>query len=169
MRRSTRSIHVFGRFSRFTDILSGASLFGPAGGPGLGIAGFGGVSNGANDSLALGTDIAINSKLVTDVRLGYFRYNIITRRTIRATPISRFLGENVQRRLLPLAQGNIRYAGHPDRGHQPRLTFRVRRQQQPQNQGPQFGSRPQHEPLQLPAEGEGRSVPNGQQLDKDDR
>jgi len=33
---------VFGRFSRFTDTLSGASLFGPAGGPGLGIAGYGG-------------------------------------------------------------------------------------------------------------------------------
>ena len=72
------SIHVFGRFSRFTDLLSGNTLFGPAGGSGLGLAGYGGTSKGANDSAALGTDIAINSKLVTDVRLGYFRYNIIT-------------------------------------------------------------------------------------------
>jgi hypothetical protein len=72
------SVHVFGRFSRFTDILSGNTLFGPAGGSGLGLAGYGGTSKGANDSAALGTDIAINSKLVTDVRLGYFRYNIIT-------------------------------------------------------------------------------------------
>ena len=39
--------HIFGRFSRFTDTLSGASLFGPAGGPGLGIAGYGGVSPGS--------------------------------------------------------------------------------------------------------------------------
>lgn len=70
-------IHVFGRFSRFTDILTGATLFGPAGGSGFGIGGFGGNSKGANDSLALGTDIAVNAKLVTDIRLGYFRYNII--------------------------------------------------------------------------------------------
>lgn len=69
--------HFFGRFSRFTDVLTGATMFGPAGGAGFGIGGFGGNSNGANDSLALGTDIAVTSKLVTDVRLGYFRYNII--------------------------------------------------------------------------------------------
>jgi hypothetical protein len=88
-------VHVFGRFSRFTDVLSGASLFGPAGGPGLGIAGFGGVSNGANDSLAVGADIAINSKLVTDVRLGYFRYDIITSKNDPGNTNLPFLGENV--------------------------------------------------------------------------
>ena len=88
-------VHVFGRFSRFTDVLSGGSLFGPAGGPGLGIAGFGGVSNGANDSLALGTDIAVNSKLVTDVRLGYFRYNIGTRKNDPGNTNLPFLGENI--------------------------------------------------------------------------
>jgi outer membrane receptor protein involved in Fe transport len=88
-------IHVFGRFSRFTDTLSGASLFGPAGGPGLGIAGYGGVSQGANDSLALGTDIAINSKLVTDVRLGYFRYDILTHKNDPTAANLPFLGENV--------------------------------------------------------------------------
>jgi hypothetical protein len=71
-------VHVFGRFSRFTDILSGTTMFGPAGGAGFGLGGYGGTSNGANDSAAAGTDIAINSRLVTDVRVGYFRYNIIT-------------------------------------------------------------------------------------------
>jgi hypothetical protein len=70
-------IHLFGRFSRFTDILSGSTMFGPAGGDGFGIGGYGGNSKGANDSLALGTDIVVNSKLVTDIRLGYYRYNII--------------------------------------------------------------------------------------------
>ncbi|MDP9038085.1 MAG: TonB-dependent receptor [Acidobacteriota bacterium] len=88
-------MHVFGRFSRFTDILSGSSLFGAAGGPGLGIAGFGGVSQGANDSLALGTDIAINDKLVTDVRLGYFRYNISTSKNDPGNTNLPLLGENV--------------------------------------------------------------------------
>ncbi len=88
-------MHVFGRFSRFTDVLSGGGLFGAAGGPGLGIAGFGGKSLGANDSLALGTDIAINSKLVTDVRLGYFRYNIGTSKNDPSNTNLPLLGENV--------------------------------------------------------------------------
>jgi len=71
-------IHVFGRFSRFTDVLTGGTLFGPAGGAGFGLGGYGGTSKGANDSAALGTDIVLNSKLVTDVRAGYYRYNINT-------------------------------------------------------------------------------------------
>jgi hypothetical protein len=91
----SQKMHIFGRFSRFTDILSGASLFGPAGGPGLGIAGYGGVSNGANDSLALGTDIAINSKLVTEVRLGYFRYDILTHKNDPGNTNLPLIGENV--------------------------------------------------------------------------
>ena len=87
--------HAFVRFSRFTDTLSGASLFGPAGGPGLGIAGYGGVSQGANDSAAAGIDVAINSNLVTDVRLGYFRYNIITHKNDPGNTNLPFLGQNV--------------------------------------------------------------------------
>jgi hypothetical protein len=88
-------LHLFARFSRFTDTLAGASLFGPAGGPGLGIAGFGGVSQGANDSLAAGADLAINSSLVTDLRLGYFRYNILTHKNDPGNTNLPFLGENV--------------------------------------------------------------------------
>ena len=34
--------------------------------------------NGTNDSVAAGTDIAINNNLLTDIRLGYYRYNIVT-------------------------------------------------------------------------------------------
>jgi hypothetical protein len=88
-------MHVFGRFSRFTDTLSGASLFGAAGGPGLGIAGFGGVSQGANDSLAMGTDIVVTSSLVTDVRLGYFRYDIATHKNDPGNTNLPFYGENI--------------------------------------------------------------------------
>jgi outer membrane receptor protein involved in Fe transport len=73
-------IHVFGRFSRFTDTLTGTTLFGAAGGPGFGLGGYGGTSKGANDSAALGTDIAVKPTLVTDIRLGYFRYNIGTQK-----------------------------------------------------------------------------------------
>ena len=72
-------MHLFERFSRFTDILSGKVMFGEAGGPGFGLGAppYGGNSNGANDSLATGMDIAISPKLLTDFRLGYYRYNIV--------------------------------------------------------------------------------------------
>ncbi|HUN82772.1 MAG TPA: TonB-dependent receptor [Terracidiphilus sp.] len=71
-------MHVFERFSRFWDLLSGKTLFGSEmGGAGFGIGGYGGNSNGANDSLASGMDIAISPKLITDFRLGYYRYNVI--------------------------------------------------------------------------------------------
>ncbi len=68
--------HFFERFSRFTDTLSGTVMFGAGGGPGFGINNYGGNSKGADDSDVVGTDIAINPKLLTDVRLGYLRYNI---------------------------------------------------------------------------------------------
>jgi hypothetical protein len=88
-------IHVFGRFSRFTDILSGNTLFGAAGGSGLGLGGYGGTSKGANDSLALGTDIALSTKLITDVRLGYFRYNVITAKYDTGNAALPIQGENI--------------------------------------------------------------------------
>jgi outer membrane receptor protein involved in Fe transport len=72
--------HAFARFSRFTDVLSGAQMFGNnLGGPGFGLGqpGYGGSSTGANDSFAGGMDYAVSSKLLTDFRLGYYRYNII--------------------------------------------------------------------------------------------
>ncbi len=70
-------MHVFARFSRFTDTLSGKVMFGDAGGPGFGISNYGGNSKGANDSLASGMDIALNPKLLTDFRLGYYRYDVV--------------------------------------------------------------------------------------------
>ena len=70
-------MHAFARFSRFWDTLSGKVIFGDAGGLGFGLGNYGGNSNGANDSLASGMDIAIGPKLLTDFRLGYYRYNVI--------------------------------------------------------------------------------------------
>ena len=74
--QATATTHAFGRFSRFTDTLTGTTLFGPAGGSGFGLGGYGGNSTGANDSAALGVDIAVSSSLLTDVRLGYYKYHI---------------------------------------------------------------------------------------------
>ncbi|KAA6463283.1 TonB-dependent receptor [Acidobacteria bacterium AB60] len=71
-------MHAFERFSRFTDTLTGKTEFGAAGGRGFGIGGYAGTSRGANDSLASGMDIALNPNLLTDFRLAYYRYNIVT-------------------------------------------------------------------------------------------
>jgi len=89
---TSQTIHVFGRFSRFTDTLTGKTLFGSAGGAGFGLAGYGGSSAGANDSAAAGVDIAINQNLLTDVRLGYFRYNIVTSKYDGTTDLGTQLG-----------------------------------------------------------------------------
>jgi len=72
----TQSIHAFERFSRFWDVLSGNTIFGPAGGPGFGINNYGGTSQGHNDSLAAGFDWAVKPTIAMDFRVGYYRYNI---------------------------------------------------------------------------------------------
>lgn len=91
----SQTMHAFGRFSRFTDTLTGKTMFGNAGGAGFGLGGYGGTSNGANDSLALGTDIALSSSLVTEVRLGYFRYNILTHKYDTTNANLPIQGENI--------------------------------------------------------------------------
>jgi hypothetical protein len=72
----TQGMHAFERFDRFTDTLSGTTIFGAAGGAGFGINNYGGNSMGANDSLAAGMDIAVSPTLLTDWRVGYYRYDI---------------------------------------------------------------------------------------------
>jgi hypothetical protein len=84
--------HLFARFSRFTDTLTGKTMFGQAGGAGFGLGKYGGNSAGANDSLAAGADVALSAKLVTDVRLGYFRYNILTSKFDAGTDFATQLG-----------------------------------------------------------------------------
>ena len=84
--------HAFARFSRFWDTLSGKVMFGDAGGPGFGINNYGGNSNGANDSLASGMDIAISPKMLTDFRLGYYRYNVIDTKYDQGTEFANTLG-----------------------------------------------------------------------------
>jgi outer membrane receptor protein involved in Fe transport len=90
--QATQKIHAFGRFSRFTDTLTGSTIFGAAGGTGFGIANYGGTSVGANDSVAAGADIAVSSNLLTDFRLGYYRYNAVTSKYDQGQPFSANLG-----------------------------------------------------------------------------
>ncbi len=89
----SEKIHIFERFSRFTDSLIGGQIFGSLGGNGIGYNNYGGISTGANDSFAGGADIAISSTLLTDFRLGYYRYDIVdTKVDQTATPATTLLG-----------------------------------------------------------------------------
>ncbi|MGA3010220.1 MAG: carboxypeptidase-like regulatory domain-containing protein, partial [Terracidiphilus sp.] len=88
----SEKMHAFERFSRFWDVLSGTVMFGDAGGPGFGIGGYGGTSQGANDSLASGMDIALSPNLLTDFRLGYMRYNVVDSKYDQSTDYATTLG-----------------------------------------------------------------------------
>jgi len=90
--QATSKMHVFERFSRFTDTLTGKTIFGDAGGTGFGLQGYGGTSKGANDSLAAGLDFAVNATLLTDFRVGYYRYNIVTSKYDQTTDFATALG-----------------------------------------------------------------------------
>nr|WP_232298888.1 TonB-dependent receptor [Granulicella tundricola] len=103
----SQSIHAFGRFSRFTDLLSGSPIFGQAGGKGFGLNGYSGSSQGKNTSAAAGVDVAVNSKLVFDVRLGYFRYNITTHKYDEGVQYATLLG------IPNLNKGDIITSGAP--------------------------------------------------------
>ena len=84
----SEKIHAFGRYTLFNDLLSGGTVFGALGGLGFGTGGFGGTSKSHDQSLALGADAAINPKLLTDVRIGYFRYAINTSKYDGNTPFA---------------------------------------------------------------------------------
>jgi outer membrane receptor protein involved in Fe transport len=88
----TQKIHAFGRFSRFTDTLTGSTIFGAAGGTGFGLNNYGGTSVGANDSVAAGADMAVSSTLLTDFRVGYYRYNAVTSKYDQGQPFTANLG-----------------------------------------------------------------------------
>jgi len=72
-----QNLHIFGRYSfaRFERTKPGAFGF-DIGGPDLSGARFAGSSKVRNQSLALGFDYTLNSNVVTDFRVGYFRYRV---------------------------------------------------------------------------------------------
>src|SRR5207247_1307831 len=71
-----RGFQVFGRFSLDYFSLSGNGALGDLGGPGFGPGGLNGSSTVHNYSLATGFNKAIGTKWLTDVRFGWFRYNL---------------------------------------------------------------------------------------------
>jgi hypothetical protein len=90
----SEKVHLFERFSRFTDTLTGGQVFEAAGlgGPGIGYNNYGGNSTGANDSLAAGFDYTLSNSLLTDFRVGYYRYNIADSKTDQSALAANNLG-----------------------------------------------------------------------------
>ncbi len=127
-------IHIFGRFSRFTDTLSGATMFGAAGGRRIWFGALWRHIEGANDSVALGTDIALNPKLVTDIRLGYFRYNITTSKFDQDVQTANLLG------IPGMNTGELATSGSPSFQLAEVGTTTGTQPANPQSQGPQYGA-----------------------------
>ncbi len=147
-------MHAFERFSRFWDTLSGKVMFGDAGGPGFGISNYGGNSNGANDSLASGMDIAISPKLLTDFRLGYYRYNVIDTKYDQGTNFANTLG------IPGINTGSNFTSGSPGFDQVCRSSTTA-----VGGTNRDLRRRLEHQPLQLPADRKRRPVPDRQQLD----
>jgi outer membrane receptor protein involved in Fe transport len=74
----SQDLNIMGRYSLADYELSGAGLFDTSsvavGGPGLGLAGFGGQSAYRNQSLSTGFNYTLGTTWLTDFRFGYFRY-----------------------------------------------------------------------------------------------
>jgi Carboxypeptidase regulatory-like domain/TonB dependent receptor len=72
----SQNFHLFGRYTRFNSDLTGAPVFGAAGGPGFGLGGFAGTDTALDQSVAAGGDYALNARWLTDFRFGWFRLHI---------------------------------------------------------------------------------------------
>jgi hypothetical protein len=68
---------LFGRYTYAKFFLSVPGAFGfAAGGPGMDSSGYSGISNVDNQSLSLGYTHIFNTKLINELRFGFYRYNV---------------------------------------------------------------------------------------------
>jgi hypothetical protein len=86
------SVHIFGRYGYLGSSQASPASLGVVGGNGFGVGGWAGNETGGNDSLAVGTDILVSPKLVTDIRFSYFRYAFVEAKYDGTTPLMTTLG-----------------------------------------------------------------------------
>jgi hypothetical protein len=86
------TMHIFGRYGYLGSNQSSPASLGAVGGNGFGVGGWAGSETGGNHSLAVGTDLAVSPKLVTDVRFAYFRYAFVEAKYDGVTPLMTNLG-----------------------------------------------------------------------------
>jgi hypothetical protein len=87
--------HAFGRYSYFNNGTSSNTVFGSVlGGQGFSSPtnSFGGSATGRNQNAVIGADVALNPKLLTDLRLGYLRYHVRTAKYDGSTELADMLG-----------------------------------------------------------------------------
>ncbi len=85
-------MHLFGRWGYLGSNQSSPGIFGAAGGPGYGAGGWAGTETGDNQSLAIGADRAINTKLLTELRFGWMHYALVEAKYDGTTPLMSNLG-----------------------------------------------------------------------------
>ena len=144
-------MHAFERFSRFCGYAVGQGDVRRCGRSGIRHRRLRRQFQGRQRQPGVGHGHCHQSKLLTDFRLGYYRYNVIDYqvrpgRRIRQHP---WHPRHQHRQPVHRRRAGIRYQLSRSAGN----TSRVRR-------------RPEHQPLQLPADRDGRPVPDRQQLDQ---
>jgi hypothetical protein len=87
-----QNLHIFGRYGYLGSTQSSPASLGEAGGGGFGAGGWAGTESGGNDSVAVGADIAVSPKLVTDFRYSYFRYAFVEAKYDGQTALMNNLG-----------------------------------------------------------------------------
>jgi hypothetical protein len=87
-----QTMHVFGRYGYLGSNQSAPASLGEAGGTGFGPNTWAGNENGGNDDLALGADIVVSPKLLTDFRVTWFRYQFVESKYDGQTPLMTNLG-----------------------------------------------------------------------------
>jgi hypothetical protein len=97
--------HTFGRYTRFDSSLSGAPIFGAAGGPGFGLDDIAGTDSATDQSVAAGGDYALSAKWLTDFRFGWFRIYLNDQGPDYNQPLGTDLG------IPGVNQGNINLTG----------------------------------------------------------
>lgn len=74
--QTTQRLHTFARYSYVLYRLSGANVFGAAGGAGLGPGNFAGKDWVQDQSVSTGFDLALSAKMATDFRFGLLKYQV---------------------------------------------------------------------------------------------
>jgi len=72
----SQKFHIFGRYTRFDSSLTGAPIFGAAGGEGFGLDNIAGTDTGLDQSIAAGGDYSLSPTWLTDFRFGWFRIHL---------------------------------------------------------------------------------------------
>ena len=87
-----QKMHVFGRYGYLGSNQNAPASLGEAGGTGFGPNTFAGSETGSNDSLAIGADMVVSPKILTDFRVSWFRYQFVEAKYDGTTSLMTNLG-----------------------------------------------------------------------------